>query len=75
MNNRELRLYRQTQGIAAIQKKRGDEVPLLKGDSLNDRARKLGIAIDLPFANRELRRRELRQNVRTERKAQGRAII
>ena len=67
MNNRELRLLNQANGIAAIRKKRGNRVPILKGDSLNERARKLGIATDMPSVNREFRRRDLKQAVRTER--------
>ena len=56
-------------GDEAIRKQRGKETPIIKSDSLNDRACKIGIATDMPSINRASRRRDLKIAVRTERKA------
>jgi hypothetical protein len=56
----------QDRGDAAISKARKGKVRILKTDSLNQRARKLGIATDMPMVSREYRRRDLKTAVRKE---------
>jgi hypothetical protein len=63
---REDRKELQAKGDEAIRKQRGNKKPIIKTDSLNDRARKIGIATDMPALNREARRRDLKVAVRTE---------
>jgi hypothetical protein len=48
---------------AAIQTQRDGRMPLVKTDSLNERARKLGIAVDMPAINRLHRRKDLKMAV------------
>jgi hypothetical protein len=45
---------------AVIRKQRDGKMPLVKTDSLNERARKLGIATDMPSINRLHRRKDLK---------------
>jgi hypothetical protein len=63
----------QDAGDAAIRKARKGHVYLLKGDTLNQRALKLGLATDMPFLNRASRRDNLKTAIHTERKARKRA--
>jgi len=50
-----------------IRKRRNGNMPLIKADSLNERARKLSIATDMPAINRMHRRKDLKTAVREER--------
>lgn len=47
-----------------IRKQRDGKFPIIKSDSLNIRARKLGITTDMPNINRYMRRRDLKVAVR-----------
>lgn len=57
----------QDKGDAEIRNKRVGFDPILKTDSLFERARKMGIATDLPGVNRSQRRRELKETMKEER--------
>jgi len=48
---------------AVIRKQRDGKMPLIKTDSLNERARKLGIVTDMPAVNRLHRRKDLKMAV------------
>jgi hypothetical protein len=50
-----------------IRKRRNGKMPLIKTDSLIERARKLGIATDMPAVSRLVRRHNLKLAVREER--------
>jgi len=60
------RLEEQTLRDNAIRKKREGWQWITKGDSLNTRAKKLELAIDMPSINRSSRRRDLKTNIITE---------
>jgi len=66
---RQDRIEIQKKGDEEIRKGRGNMKWILKQDSLNVRARKIGIATDMPSINREMRRRDLKSAVRMELKA------
>ena len=51
---------------AEIRKSRKGQSYIVKGDSLNTRARKLGLATDMPLINRQQRRMELRKAIPVE---------
>lgn len=53
---------------AVIRKQRDGKMPLVKTDSLNERARKLGIATDMPAISRVVRRHDLKAAVQEESK-------
>lgn len=51
-----------------LRAKRNGRLPITKHDSLNDRARKLGIAMDIPAVNRNQRRTDLKKAIKEESK-------
>jgi hypothetical protein len=57
------RIEEQTFRDNAIRKKRDGWQWITKGDSLNVRAKKLELAIDMPAINRSFRRRDLKSNI------------
>lgn len=59
----------QDQKDAAIRQARGDNHPITKMDSLFERAKKLGLATDLPSPNRSQRRADLKAAVKEARRA------
>ena len=60
----------QDKGDAEIRRGREGKPLILKRDSLNERARKLEIATDMPSINREQRRRSLREAVASREKGE-----
>ena len=56
----------QDQNDSVIRQARGGKQPIAKTDSLFERARKLGLATDLPAINRAQRRRDLRVAIKKE---------
>jgi hypothetical protein len=68
------RLEEQTLRDDAIRKKRKGWQWIVKGDSLNTRAKKLGLAIDMPAINRSSRRHDLKSNIKTEIKARKQTL-
>lgn len=60
------RIEEQTLRDDAIRKKREGWKWITKGDSLNARAKKLELAIDMPAINRSSRRHDLKANIVTE---------
>lgn len=61
---REDRIRIQKEGDDVIRKEREGKSFIIKGDSLHQRARKLGMAIDMPAINRKARRIDLKLAVR-----------
>ena len=65
------RKWIQDKGDDAMRKLRDGKLPITKTDSLNERAKKLKIATDMPTINRTIRRHDLKVAIREESKKKG----